>query len=92
MLIDTFPAFLEFWTRVQHDPLDVQIERWAGDLRPFLGSWYEIEGHSQCGYFLSEEAIKALEARMSLREIGLFGDPERYLSPVLEQFARFGPT
>ena len=58
----------------------------GGDLRPFFGSWYELEGHSQCGYFLGEEAIKVLEAKTSMREIALFGDPERHLRPVLEQF------
>lgn len=59
------------------------------DVRPFFGSWYEIEGHSQCGYFLGHEVIKALQSRgMTLEEIGILDHPESELREILESFTR----
>lgn len=40
-----------------------------GDLRHFFGSWYEIRGHSQTGYFLGGELIEELEKRYTLKRI-----------------------
>jgi hypothetical protein len=58
------------------------------DIRPFFGSWYDIDGHSQCGYFLGHEAVKELEASgMSIREIGILENPENRLREILEHFA-----
>ncbi len=37
------------------------------DVREFFGSWYDIRGHSQCGYFLGHELVVALEGEMGLR-------------------------
>ncbi|HOG46655.1 MAG TPA: hypothetical protein PLJ35_09915 [Anaerolineae bacterium] len=44
--------------------------------REFFGSWYSIEGHSQCGYYLGHEVVQALQAQMSLREIAVLADWE----------------
>ncbi|HHY35298.1 MAG TPA: hypothetical protein GX510_06670 [Firmicutes bacterium] len=33
------------------------------DLRPFFGSWFDIEGRSQTGYFLGHQVIRQLEER-----------------------------
>ncbi|GEM_PF-3574555 len=38
-LLDTFPAFLVFWEKAQHLPLDTQIEGWASD---YMASWPEL--------------------------------------------------
>jgi hypothetical protein len=31
------------------------------DIRPFFCSWHNIDGYSQCGYFLGHEVIKELK-------------------------------
>ncbi len=38
-IVDTFPAFLAFWEKAQHFPLDAQIEGWASD---YLAQWPEL--------------------------------------------------
>mgnify|MGYP001044976798 CR=1 FL=1 len=38
-VIDTFPAFLSFWEKAQHLPLDAQIEGWASD---YMAQWPEL--------------------------------------------------
>lgn len=58
------------------------------DIRPFFGSWLNIDGYSQCGYFLGHEAIKALElSGMGIREIAILENPESHLRKVLEEIA-----
>lgn len=56
---------------------------------PFFGSWYDIDGYSQSGYFLGHQAIRALEeSGMSMKEIGVIDDPEIRLRGILEEFAQ----
>ena len=38
-LIDTFPAFLAYWTDVQNSSLDAQIESWASE---YMSRWPEL--------------------------------------------------
>ena len=58
------------------------------DIQPFFGSRYDMDGYSQCGYFLGHEAIRALEeAGMSMDEIAILEDPQRHLRKVLEKIA-----
>ncbi len=52
---------------------------------PFFGSWLEICGKSETGYFLGYEAINELKKRFDLKEIALLEDSEVYLRPILEQ-------
>lgn len=40
-------------------------------IRQFFGSWYDIEGYKQTGYFLGHEILKDWESTMSFREIAL---------------------
>jgi hypothetical protein len=54
----------------------------------FFGSWFEIDGHSETGYFLGHEVIKALAETMSFREIALLDDFERYAGEILENLNR----
>jgi hypothetical protein len=51
----------------------------------FFGSWYEIQGRSETGYYLGHEVIKELEKKYSLKEIALLDDCESYLRPILKQ-------
>ncbi len=41
----------------------------GGDVRDFFGSWYEIQGHSQTGYYLGREFIAGLERGRTLRDV-----------------------
>lgn len=54
----------------------------------FFGSWYDIQGHSQTGYFLGHEAIKQLDCKMSIVDIALLDAPDYGMGKVLEQIAR----
>lgn len=56
-------------------------------IRPFFGSWFEILGHKQTGYFLGHELIKTLENHFGLKEIALLEDLESNLRPVLVQMS-----
>lgn len=40
-------------------------------IRGFFGSWFNIQGIRQTGYFLGYEFIRSLEEKLSLREIAL---------------------
>jgi hypothetical protein len=53
-------------------------------IRPFFGSWYDIRGRKQCGYFLGHELIRQLEARLSLKEIALLSDVDVTLRHELQ--------
>jgi hypothetical protein len=57
------------------------------DLRPFFGSWHDLRGYKQTGYFLGHELIKILQARAPLREVALLRDPARHLRPLLAAMA-----
>jgi hypothetical protein len=56
-------------------------------VRPFFGSWYDLRGHTQCGYFLGHELIRRLERQHDLRELALLEDVERQLRTPLAQMA-----
>lgn len=56
----------------------------------FFGSWLEICGKSETGYFLGREAINELRKRFDLKEIALLENVEVYLRPVLEQMIESG--
>jgi len=58
------------------------------DLRPFFGSWFDLRGMKQTGYFLENELITTLQKQMSLYEIALLTDVEKYLRPLLTQIAK----
>ena len=38
-VIDTFPAFLTFWTEHQQEPIALQIEAWAAQ---YMAQWPEL--------------------------------------------------
>jgi len=57
------------------------------DMRPFFGSWFELRGHKQTGYFLGHELIAAMQKKMSLQEIALLTDVESHLRPLLMQLS-----
>ncbi len=52
-----------------------------------FGSWFEIGGKKETGYYLGGEAIGKLAEKLGLKEIALLDDPEVCLRPVLEEMA-----
>jgi hypothetical protein len=59
-------------------------------IRPFFGSWYNIQGWKQTGYYLGQAAIRRLEAHMGLREIALLEESEPLVRRELEILAAGG--
>lgn len=57
---------------------------------PFFGSWLDICGKSETGYFLGYKAIGELQKRFALQEIALLENVEAHLRPVLEQMIEHG--
>jgi len=57
------------------------------DMRPFFGSWFDIHGYKQTGYFLGHELIKTLQEQMSLKEAAILTNIESNLRPLLTQMA-----
>ncbi|MCJ7622818.1 MAG: hypothetical protein MUO76_04890 [Anaerolineaceae bacterium] len=51
----------------------------------FFGSWYEVQGYKQTGYFLGHELIRSLEGQFSFEEIALLPDWEIRMREVLEK-------
>jgi len=57
------------------------------DMRPFFGSWFDLRGQKQTGYFLGHELIAILQKQMSLQEIALLTDVESHMRPLLVQIS-----
>lgn len=58
------------------------------DLRPFFGSWYNLQGYKQTGYFLGHELICRLREEYSLHEIALITEVEGILRSHLREIAQ----
>jgi hypothetical protein len=54
----------------------------------FFGSWMEIAGMSETGYFLGLEVIKKLEKHLALKEIALLDNVDAHSRQVLEKMAK----
>ncbi len=52
---------------------------------PFFGSWFNIHGKIETGYFLGHEVIKELEKSLGLKEIALLDDYETIFKQILKQ-------
>jgi hypothetical protein len=52
---------------------------------PFFGSWFNIHGKIETGYFLGYEVIKELEKSLRLQEIALLDDYEMAFRQILQQ-------
>ena len=81
------------WCRANVGWLAAEFVRVAGSgesTRPFFGSWYELQGWKQTGYYLGQRVIERLEAGMDLREIALLDEIEPLLRNELEILAATG--
>ena len=56
------------------------------DTKPFFGSWYNIQGYSQTGYYLGHEIITDLEKRYSIKEIAVLENVQTEMRAVLETY------
>jgi hypothetical protein len=76
------------WCRRNKSRLAAEFIKAVDEDQPvnaFFGSWFEIEGHSETGYFLGHEVIKALGKTMSFREIALLDDFEKCSRKILKR-------
>jgi hypothetical protein len=65
----------------------------AGEsVRDLFGSWFDIRGRKQCGYFLGHELIREMESNAGLREIALLEDTEGPCRPLVEALAGRRPS
>jgi hypothetical protein len=60
------------------------------DIRPFFGSWYNLQGYKQTGYFLGHTLITMLSDHMSLRQIALLDSLDTVLRPLLNEMKASG--
>jgi hypothetical protein len=82
------------WCRVNEAWLAGEFLRVADggeSVRPFFGSWYELQGWKQTGYYLGRRVIERLETGLDLREIALLAGIEPLLRNELEILAAGGP-
>ena len=63
-----------------------RVDRGEG-VRPFFGSWFELCGKKETGYYLGCKAVQRLAEERSMDEIAQLEDPEGVLRPVLEKMA-----
>lgn len=58
----------------------------AGEsVRDFFGSWFDVCGRKQCGYFLGHEVIKVMRGSRSLLEVALLDDVDGTMRRNLEK-------
>jgi hypothetical protein len=62
------------------------------EIKDFFGSWFEIQGHSETGYFLGQEVIKELEKQLPLQEIAVLEAIESAARPVVEKMEDILPA
>ncbi len=77
------------WCRARKGWLAAEFLRRADAGLPvntFFGSWFEIEGMRETGYFLGYELIRALVEEMDFQAAALLEDVEGRLRPILERW------
>jgi hypothetical protein len=59
-------------------------------VKDFFGTWYNLQGYTQCGYFLGHELIKEMEQDYSIKEISVLplNEIERLLRKALSKLAQ----
>lgn len=53
----------------------------------FFGSWFDIQGKRQTGYFLGHELVKMLRAHLDIKDIALLDDVDCKIAALLKQMA-----
>jgi hypothetical protein len=57
------------------------------EITPFFGSWHELNGKKQTGYFLGRELILRMESRYSIEEIACIADVDNEIKKVVNELA-----
>lgn len=81
------------WCRQNTSRLASQFVRAADEgqpVHPFFGSWFEIDGHSETGYFLGHEIVRTLAKEMNFQDIALLDDFEKCSREILEEMITKG--
>ncbi len=77
------------WCQSHKGGLAVEFLRMADaglPVNPFFGSWFDICGKSETGYFLGCEAMRELAITLTLNEMALLENAEHHLRPILEHW------
>lgn len=72
------PGWLEWCVRNRGrlaQALLARLER-GDNARDFFGSWYEVEGFRQCGYYLGHEIVREMGEGDELRNVALLPPSE----------------
>ncbi len=56
-------------------------------VRPFFGSWLDVQGKKHTGHFLGHELVKELRENMTLKQIALLDNIESIFRSILEKIA-----
>ena len=56
-------------------------------VKDFFGSWFDLVGYKQTGYYLGHEVVRRLEGQQSLKEIARLPDLQARVLDVLEQLS-----
>lgn len=68
----------------------LQLVEEKADVRPFFGSWFDIQGYRQCGYYLGHEVISDLEQGCDIRKLAVLKDVKLSIQSVLESYISNG--
>jgi len=60
------------------------------DVSPFFGSWFDIQGYRQCGYYLGHEVILDLEKKRDIRKLALLKNIKVVMQSVLKSYINQG--
>lgn len=60
----------------------LRVADYGESVRPFFGSWYEIRGHKQTGYYLGHQVLSDLVNGMEVSDIALI-DSGRQLEQIM---------
>ncbi|MBD3277667.1 MAG: hypothetical protein GF388_05145 [Candidatus Aegiribacteria sp.] len=56
------------------------------DVRPFFGSWYDLYGYRQTGYYLGQEVVRNMVSAKGLAEVATLDSVDRECRYILEGF------
>ncbi len=68
----------------------LQLVEEEADVSPFFGSWFDIHGYKQCGYYLGHEVILDLEQKCDIWKLALLKDVKLTMKSVLESYITNG--